>query len=84
MLGGFFVGGVGSANVVVRAVGPLLTPFGVTGAMQDPTLEVHDGNGNTTTNDDWHSTGNSASIPWNLQPSDPRESALLMTLAPGQ
>ena len=84
MIGGFFIGGSGSVTVVVRALGPSLTQFGVVGAMQDPTLEVHDGNGNTTTNDDWQSAGNSSSIPANLQPTDPRESALLMTLVPGQ
>ena len=41
MIGGFILGGEsGNANVVVRALGPSLTAFGVTGALADPTLEL--------------------------------------------
>ncbi len=43
MIGGFILGGEsGNANVVVRALGPSLTAFGVTGALADPTLELRD------------------------------------------
>ena len=46
MIGGFILGGGGKdVNVVVRALGPSLTDFGVTGALADPTLELHDENG---------------------------------------
>ena len=46
MIGGFILGGEsGNANVVVRALGPSLTAFGVTGVLADPTLELHDQNG---------------------------------------
>jgi pectinesterase len=78
-----FVVGVGSANVVVRALGPSLGPLGVANAIDDPTLEVHDGNGNVTSNDDWQTAANDESIPSSLQPLDPRESAIQMSLAPG-
>ena len=86
LIGGFILGGGGGggATIVVRAIGPSLTPFGVQSAMQDPTLELHDENGNVTLNDDWQTAANSASIPANLQPSDSRESALLVTLSPGR
>ena len=55
MIGGFILGGVGgNASVVVRALGPSLTQFGVSGALADPTLELHDGNGALVrSNDNW-------------------------------
>ena len=56
LIGGFIIGGGGGggANVVVRAIGPSLGNAGVQGALQDPTLELHDANGVTTaTNDNW-------------------------------
>ena len=58
MIGGFILGGdSGNANVVVRALGPSLTAFGVTGALADPTLELHDGNGALIqSNDNWKET----------------------------
>jgi pectin methylesterase-like acyl-CoA thioesterase len=78
-----FVVGVGPAKVVVRALGPSLGQLGVANAIEDPTLEVHDGNGNVTSNDDWQTAASDESVPPSLQPLDPRESAIQMSLAPG-
>jgi len=50
----------------------------------DPTLELHDANGSVTTNDDWQTDANRDLIPVSLQPLEPRESALHISLAPGQ
>jgi hypothetical protein len=56
MIGGFIVGGDQPTNVIVRALGPTLTGFGVDGALADPTLELHDGNGAVIAqNDNWKS-----------------------------
>ena len=57
----------------------------VPGALQDPTLELHDGNGAILlSNDNWKDAPNAADIQaTGLAPSDDRESAILMTLAPG-
>lgn len=82
LIGGFVVG-VGSAKVVVRALGPSLKPLGVENAIDDPTLEVHDGNGNVTSNDDWQMAAIGGSIPSSLQPLHSHESAIQMSLAPG-
>lgn len=38
LIAGFVVGGTGSKQVLVRAIGPTLTAFGVTGALADPQL----------------------------------------------
>jgi pectin methylesterase-like acyl-CoA thioesterase len=82
LIGGFVVG-TGLAEVVVRALGPSLTQFGVADPIADPILEVHDGNGSVTSNDDWQTGANSASIPASLRPIEPHESALHLSLAPG-
>jgi hypothetical protein len=86
MIGGFIIGldGFGDGTVLVRGIGPSLTDFGVPGALQDPTLELHDASGNTlTTNDDWKETQQTEIEATGLAPSDDRESAILSTLAPG-
>src|SRR6267143_1123583 len=46
VIAGFILGGNnGNDRIVVRGIGPSLTAFGVTNALADPTLELHDGNG---------------------------------------
>ena len=55
MIGGFILGGgsLGS-RVVVRAIGPSLKPLGVADALGDPTLALHDSNGEKiNSNDNW-------------------------------
>ncbi len=82
MIGGFILGG-GTAKVLVRAIGPSLTSFGVAGALQDPTLDLHDGFGNLImSNDDWKDTEQSEIAATGLPPTNDRESAILITLLP--
>jgi plastocyanin len=85
MIGGFILGGGGgNANVLIRALGPSLADFGVTGALADPTLELHDGNGALVQSDDnWKETQQSEIEATGLQPSNDLESAIFETLAPG-
>jgi pectinesterase len=83
LIGGFVVAGPASAKVIVRALGPSLTDAGVHDAIADPMLEVHDGNGDVTSNDDWQTSASAESILVSLQPLDPHESAIQMSLAPG-
>ena len=53
-------------------------------ALQDPTLELHDGNGALLiSNDDWKDTQQSEIEATTIPPTDDRESAILQTLAPG-
>jgi len=42
LIGGFIVGDVDSATVIVRALGPSLTAYGVSGVLSDPTLTIYD------------------------------------------
>jgi hypothetical protein len=83
MIGGFILGG-SAANVLVRAIGPDLTASGVAGALQDPTLELHDGTGAlVASNDDWESDQKQDIIDTTVPPKDPHESAIVSSLAPG-
>jgi hypothetical protein len=90
MIGGFIVGGGlgtngdGSSEVLVRALGPELTGFGIADALLDPTLELRDGNGNLVdSNDNWKEAQQSAIQATGLAPGDDREPAILTTLIQG-
>jgi hypothetical protein len=86
MIGGLIVGPTGGATttVVVRAIGPSLSNFGIAGALQDPTLDLVNANGvSLRANDSWKDSQQSEIEAAGLQPSDNREAALIETLAPG-
>jgi hypothetical protein len=85
MIGGTIIVGSTSTQVLIRAIGPSLTNLGVPNALQDPTLELHDENGDLLdANDDWQDSPNKqAIINTTIAPTDDRESAVLATLPPG-
>jgi hypothetical protein len=84
LIAGFTITGNEAKQLVVRALGPTLTQFGVPNAMQDTTLELHNSAGAVIAfNDDWQDAANAQSIPPNLQPPNDLESAILTTLDPG-
>ncbi len=57
MIGGFIVQGSGAKKVIIRAIGPELTQYGITDALANPKLELHDETGALIgTNDDWQTT----------------------------
>ena len=70
--------------MLFRAVGPELEKRGVSGALQNPTLDLHGPNGELLgANDDWRDASNAAEIDGTgLAPADDREAAILMTLPP--
>ena len=84
MIGGFIVSADTPTQVLIRAIGPSLTQYGVMGALQDPVLELHGGDGDLiVSNDNWRSTQQAAISATGIPPADDRESAILATLAPG-
>jgi hypothetical protein len=86
MIGGFIIGNNGQCNgrVVIRALGPSLSAFGIKGALQDPFLELKDANGSTLiSNDDWQQTQEMEISQTGLAPNDIRESALVISLPNG-
>ena len=57
MIGGFIVQGTQPKNVIIRAIGPELSQFGVPNPLADPTLELHNGTGALiASNDNWQHT----------------------------
>jgi hypothetical protein len=90
MIGGEIIGhglganGSGTAKVLIRGRGPSLTQANVAGALQNPTLELLDGNGVViASNDDWKDTQQTAIQATGLAPGDDRESAILAVLTKG-
>jgi len=85
LIGGFVITGTQSKQLIVRAIGPSLGASGVAGAMADPILELHDSTGATiSTNDNWQTGGQASQITaTGVPPTNPLESAIVATLAPG-
>ncbi len=62
LIPGFVVSGTGTVKLLVRAVGPTLSGFGVTGALADPQLTLFQGTTVIATNDNWGSAANANEI----------------------
>jgi len=57
MIGGFIVQGTETKRVIIRAIGPELSQYGVPNPLANPTLELHDGPGTLiASNDNWQTT----------------------------
>ena len=90
-IAGIVVGGSQSAKVLIRAVGPTLSPFGVAGVLAQPSLSVVNAVGTTVaTNTGWSTNSNAATIASETAaigtfslPLGSADCALLLTLAPG-
>jgi hypothetical protein len=68
--------------VVARAIGPDLQARGVADALQDPTLELRDANGDLVAeNDNWRENQNEQ-VPAGLEPGDNRDAVIVRTVAP--
>ena len=56
LIAGFTLAGEGARNLLIRAVGPKLSEFGVTGVLTDPMLEIYSGSTKIAENDNWSAT----------------------------
>ncbi|MEO8440017.1 MAG: alpha/beta hydrolase [Spartobacteria bacterium] len=85
IIGGFIIGGTTPTQVIVRGLGPSLTSLGITNALPDPVLELHDENGNLVfKNDNWRSSSQAQQIiATGIPPTNDLEAAIVETLAPG-
>jgi hypothetical protein len=87
VIAGFTLGNSnGNDRVVVRGLGPSLSSAGVANPLQDPALELRDQNGMLLkANNDWGDDPAQAAeiTAAGLAPSNNKESAIAMTLAPG-
>jgi N-acetylneuraminic acid mutarotase len=82
LIGGFIVTGTGTKRIVLRAIGPSVP---LAGTLANPTLELYNGAGQlVATNDNWGDAPNKQEIiDSSLAPTNPLESAILTTVAPG-
>jgi hypothetical protein len=93
MIGGFIIEGSAPKTVIVRAIGPELTPFGIPNALADPALDLHNSSGALiASNNNWQTTViggiiNSSQVSAiqssGHAPTQPSESAIIATLQPG-
>jgi hypothetical protein len=81
---GFIITGSAPKRVLVRAIGPSLTQFGVPDALADPTLDL-DGPDPFVMiiNDNWRDTQEAEIQATGIPPTNDLESAIVVTLAPG-
>jgi cyclophilin family peptidyl-prolyl cis-trans isomerase len=79
LIGGFIMRGPSPKRLVIRGIGP---STGLSGALANPVLELHNGAGATiASNDNWGDAANKQElIDTGLAPSAPNESAILTTV----
>src|SRR4029077_20870052 len=92
-IGGFIVQGSETKRLIIRAIGPELTQYGVPNPLFNPTLELRDGTGALiASNDNWQHTIIGGIITRNqvddimnsgYAPGDGRESAIIADLPAG-
>ena len=80
MIGGFVVGDVASATVVIRALGPSLGSTVMEEILADPRVTVFDSNGVAIpANDNWQDDINATDVEENgLAPTNPAEAAMIL------
>jgi hypothetical protein len=92
MIAGFVVKGTSSKTVLIRAIGPTLATFGVTGTLADPQLTLRDNNSTTvaTSLAAWDSGPNADNIRTTsgrvgafALPAGSRDAVILTTITPG-
>ncbi|MFM8337383.1 MAG: immunoglobulin domain-containing protein, partial [Opitutaceae bacterium] len=90
LIAGFVIGGSTPKRVLVRAIGPSLAPFGVTGALPAARLELFRGQTSLAVSNDWGSASGASSVAaaaarlgaFALDAAS-RDAAVLIELAPG-
>ncbi|MDP9003227.1 MAG: PQQ-dependent sugar dehydrogenase, partial [Verrucomicrobiota bacterium] len=87
LIGGFVITGSAPKKVMLRGIGPSLKINGqpLLGRLSDPTITLFDVGGNPiNSNDDWmNSPQKQQIIDSTIAPSDPKESAIIASLQPG-
>lgn len=86
LFGGFIVGSQpGGTRIIARGIGPSLKP-GIANALDDPTIELYDGNGSSLgANDNWKDSPDRAEIENSgIAPKNDAESAVVLAVQPAQ
>lgn len=80
LIGGFISQNPMSKKVMIRAIGPSLRQSGISAALLDPVLELHDATGVIAANDDWKSSQEAKILATGVAPLHDRESAIITTI----
>ena len=85
LIAGFTLDGEGARNLLIRAVGPKLSEFGVTGVLTDPKLEIYSGSTKIAENDNWSATlaATSASVGAFALTAGSKDAAITVSLPKG-
>ncbi len=84
LIAGFIISGTAPKKVLVRAVGPTLTNYGVAGALADPVLQLFEEQTSLGFNDNWKDSPERAEIEASgYTPENDAEAAIVRTLEPG-
>ena len=84
MIGGFIIGGMDNATVLVRGLGPSLNDMNVANALADPTLQIVNANGaEIAFNDNWKDSQQAEIEAAQLAPTSDLEAAAILDLSPG-
>ncbi len=90
LIGGFVVKGPAYKRMLIRAVGPTLSAFGLTNALADPILNVYSGSEVVASNDRWDAGDGAAAVAAASKAAgafalnaNSQDAALLITLPPG-
>jgi len=85
LIAGFTLDGEGARNLLIRAVGPKLSEFGVTGVLTDPKLEIYSGSTKIAENDNWSVTlaATSASVGAFALTAGSKDAAITVSLPAG-
>jgi hypothetical protein len=82
-IAGFIITGGVPRRVIVRGIGPSLSPFGVPGVLADPVLSLFGEAEFIARNDNWMSDQQAEIEKTGIAPANPLESAMVQTLEPG-
>src|SRR2546423_3137334 len=83
LIGGFIIRG-GPKMVLIRALGPSLTQFGVNPVLADPQVRLFQNTTLLRQNGNWQSAGNANEVTaTTLAPTNAQEAAILLRLEPG-
>jgi cyclophilin family peptidyl-prolyl cis-trans isomerase len=82
LIGGFIMQGASPKRLMIRALGPYLTPFGVPNVLANPTLELRDSAGTLlASNDNWGDAPNKDEMMQSgVALTHPNESGILLTV----
>ena len=85
LIPGFSISGTGTLRLLIRAVGPTLGTFGVSGVLVDPTITLYFGSTVLATNDNWAAAdaATMAAVGAFALPAGSKDAAIITTLAAG-